>query len=153
MGTGIEMAEFVIEFPNGEVEKFNSNVEYKYAVVERCGAEKCECENEWVVARKSKSWKNAKDAMYAFDFGPFNRFNNYQYEVVSIKEVVEVNAEEFEVEIYEFVMAVSARNEKASQEFYRKFAEQMFVKYGVEWFEIINRAYSKKVRAGFNKVA
>jgi hypothetical protein len=72
------MAKYVIEFPNGEMFEFNSKVQYRYAVVEFDG-------EEWQVFRKSKSFKNAKDAMYYASMN-YNCRDWEKYEVVSIKQ-------------------------------------------------------------------
>lgn len=71
------MAVYVVEHENGQRERFSSNAEYRFVVVE--GAVDQSGYVAWKVVRKSKSWQAAKNAMYSFNVN--YRASGYEYQV------------------------------------------------------------------------
>ena len=156
MGTGIEMAEFRVHLPNGEFENFKSKVQYKYAVVERCGQKEChrECNGEWLVVRKSKSWKGGRNAFDSFRFNYQN--GHYEYELVQVEEVLGVKVDAFDVELFDFVVAVGGNYGNGADvvranQFYQKFKVEMEVKYGSDWFNWVSKASAENRKAKYAK--
>lgn len=152
------MAEFVVNFPDGEFEKFESKVDYKYAVVERCNQADCVwgCKKEWVVVRKSKSWKAGRNAFDSFRWNFQNQ--HYEYELVNVEEVVGVKVDAFDVEVFDFVLAVgndygNGAGVVRANEFYQKFVVEMEAKYGEDWFNWVSKASVVNRNAKYKNVA